>query len=912
VSPPRPTNSRALLEQAREVAPGADAASLGRIAKLDGRVSESDIAALAAAEAHGEAQSVPVRVPDAPRFAGGQRRALVATETSTPDGAAGQDVAEPKSAEDNPRRELEEGRILLGLYERALTLTYRQLWDYALDQCVRLTGSSIGFFHRVSDDQSAVILTAWNAEALKGCTADYETTYPIDRAGNWVDSVRLKRPIVYNDYSTSPNRRGLPPGHFPVRRFMSVPVLEGDRIRLIFGVGNKAEPYDDRDLVLLQLFANELQKILSWRHAEAALRASEERYRTLVEQSSDTIFVLDAEGRVVEVNTAVERLLGYAQGALLGRRWDALITPDDLAAHGLHLADLRAGKELRVEHDMRHSDGSIVSVEVSAKMLPDGRYLQIARDIGERKAAEEERRRLTAAIDQSQDAVLLTDEQRRIIYANRAFETLSGYPVAKLAGEPPEAVFGGSGIAKIPADAPHRLLAGEAWVGEIQSLGADGCPFTAEWSISPVHDEIGTPIGHVAIARDRSAERALEEQLRQSQRMEVVGQLAGGIAHDFNNLLTAIRGYGELVRERLPIDDEEIRPDIDQVVSAADRAAALTRQLLAFSRRQVLQPEVLEPAAIVEDIAPMLRRLLGEHITLVTHTKSNLGHVEADPGQLEQVIVNLAVNARDAMSNGGTLTIEMANAELDADYAAVHAEVIPGPYVLLSVSDTGVGMHSETRDHIFEPFFTTKEPGQGTGLGLASVYGIVKQSGGSINVYSEPGHGTTFRIYVPRVVEAPTTAVTEAPTARPSSSGTETILLVEDEAAVRAFARRALELKGYTVLEATSGVDALSLAALHGGSIPLLVTDVIMPGMQGHQLAAQLGATRPCMRVLYVSGFTENSVIQHGVPGQGVAFLPKPFTAEALCGTVRRVLDDDEGRMTEPARMADTVVHAAG
>jgi nitrogen-specific signal transduction histidine kinase/ActR/RegA family two-component response regulator len=390
-----------------------------------------------------------------------------------------------------------------------------------------------------------------------------------------------------------------------------------------------------------------------------------------------------------------------------------------------------------------------------------------------------------------------------------------------------------------------------------------------------------------------SKRRQLEAQLRQAQKMEAIGRLAGGIAHDFNNLLTAIRGFTDLVRRDLPEGDVH-RADLDQVVLAADRATELARQLLAFSRRQVLQPKVVDPAGIVDGIAPMLRRLLGEHIEFVTHAAPGLGLIRVDPSQLEQVIVNLALNARDAMPDGGQLTIETANVELDAAYASTHAEVTPGPFVLLAVSDTGSGMALETQGHAFEPFFTTKEPGKGTGMGLATVFGIVKQSGGSIYLYSEPGHGTTFRIYLPRVDEAPVPAAGEPVEVRPAPSGTETILLVEDEPAVRAFAERVLAEQGYTVLSAADALAALALAAAHAGQIELLVTDVIMPGLQGHQLAERLAAERPDLRVLYVSGFTESSVIHQGVLGADVAFLPKPFSAEALGRAVRQALDKSE------------------
>jgi two-component system cell cycle sensor histidine kinase/response regulator CckA len=350
-----------------------------------------------------------------------------------------------------------------------------------------------------------------------------------------------------------------------------------------------------------------------------------------------------------------------------------------------------------------------------------------------------------------------------------------------------------------------------------------------------------------------------------------------------------MRGYTELVQRSLGPDDQN-RADLDQIVLAADRATELTRQLLAFSRRQVLEPKVLDPAGTVAGITPMLRRLLGEHIELVTHTTPDLGRVKVDPSQLEQIIVNLVVNAGHAMPEGGMLTIETANVELDAAYIATHADVTPGPHVALIVSDTGQGMDRATQARIFEPFFTTKEQGQGTGMGLATVYGIVKQSGGSIYLYSEPGHGTSFKIYLPRVEDEAVSGTVTVP-ATTAASGSETILLVEDETAVRGFAARVLSEHGYTVLEASSGAEALALAASHAGAIDLLVTDVAMPGLQGHQLAAQLGAIRCGLRVLYVSGYTENSVIHHGVVGEGINFLQKPFGDEALGWAVRQVLD---------------------
>jgi two-component system cell cycle sensor histidine kinase/response regulator CckA len=393
----------------------------------------------------------------------------------------------------------------------------------------------------------------------------------------------------------------------------------------------------------------------------------------------------------------------------------------------------------------------------------------------------------------------------------------------------------------------------------------------------------------LAIARDITQRKSLEAQLLQARKMEAVGRLAGGVAHDFNNLLTAILGSAELLLEGLGRDNPE-REEAEEIRKAALRAADLTRQLLAFSRQQVLAPQVLDLNEVVANMDKMLRRVIGEDIDLRTVPSGDLHAVRADRGQLEQVVMNLAVNARDAMLTGGKLTIETANVELDEAYAREHAVVKPGRYVMLAVSDTGVGMDAKTQARIFEPFFTTKPKGKGTGLGLATVYGIVKQSDGYIWVYSEPGRGTTFKIYLPRVGDAavPAKAI---PASTPSLRGSETILLVEDQDEVRRLARRVLEARGYVVLVAASGAEALQVAGAHAGPIQLLVTDVIMPAMSGREVGLLIAPTRPEMRVLYLSGYADESIVHHGVLEPGIAFLQKPFTVEALARKVREVLD---------------------
>jgi two-component system cell cycle sensor histidine kinase/response regulator CckA len=487
------------------------------------------------------------------------------------------------------------------------------------------------------------------------------------------------------------------------------------------------------------------------------------------------------------------------------------------------------------------------------------------------------------------DMIALVDASGHRLYNTPAYAKILGYTIEELHNTPSAEQVHPDDRKLIEEAAQEAFHGGVGRRIEYRMRHKDGTWRVLESTASPVINAVGQVEKLVIVNRDITARKRLEEQFRQAQKMEAVGQLSGGIAHDFNNLLGVIIGYGEILQEGLS-SDHPLRHSADEILNAGRRAASLTRQLLAFSRQQVLEPQVLVLNTVVSEMENMLRRLIGENIELTSNLDPSLGAIKADPGQLEQVIMNLAVNARDAMPQGGKLMIETANTDMDETFVKRYPyPVQPGPYIRLTVSDTGCGMDAKTRARIFEPFFTTKEKGQGTGLGLSMVYGVVKQSGGYIDVYSESGMGTTFKIYLPRVDEAvaPGKAESRLDTAL---RGTETVLLVEDEGALRALTRSLLEMCGYVVLEAKSGTEAMDISQQHDGLIDLLLTDVVMPGISGRLLADQLMQLRPEIKVVYMSGYTGQTVGAHGILDPGSVFLQKPFTRDALARKIREAL----------------------
>jgi PAS domain S-box-containing protein len=601
------------------------------------------------------------------------------------------------------------------------------------------------------------------------------------------------------------------------------------------------------------------------------------------------------------IGSNVERITGYTQAEFLSGAvsWREFIHPDDLETVKRTFREAVHGKRsvLRVEYRARHKDGSIRWIADRRQLIHDaeGNFVHVdglLLDITDRKGSDEALRiseeRYHSLFDNMLEGfaycrMLIEDgKYRDFVYldVNPAFERLTGLKDA---------------LGKRVTDVIPGIRETNPELFEIYGrVASTGNPERFEtfvdalgswFSVSVYSPEKGF---FVSVFDNITGRRTLEEQLRQSQKMEAIGRLAGGVAHDFNNLLTAIGGYSDLLIHRLD-GSSPMRRDVEEIRKAGERATSLTRQLLAFSRQQVLRPKALDFNAAVADIDRMLRRLIGEDIDLVTVLKPGLGNVMADPGQIEQVIMNLVVNARDAMPRGGKLTIETRNVELDTRYVCRHPVVHPGAYVLLSISDTGCGMDEVTKERLFEPFYTTKEKGKGTGLGLSTVYGIVKQSGGYIWVYSEIGLGTTFKVYFPRFAGASPEANQER-ASESAPRGRETVLVAEDEEMVRTLVRGILEGNGYTVLTASDGDEAISAAGKYGDPIHLILTDVVMPKRGGRDVAESLARFHPGAKVLYMSGYTDESIVHHGVLEEGIAFIEKPFTPDALLRKVRQVL----------------------
>jgi PAS domain S-box-containing protein len=735
-------------------------------------------------------------------------------------------------------------------------------------------------------------LLDWNAAALK--MNGYATVAEVRRnLSTFADTFVL----------SPPDGPALPFTEWPLSRILRGETISDCELRvrrtdtaqevvISFSGTLVPDPTGGPDLAFLTL-----RDVTAQRRAEAELRASEALFRSAFEDTHVAMVLVDLDHRFVRVNAAFARLFGYSQAEMVGMTMPDITHPDDLAESFARREALLSGDTHFVQHKRYvHRAGHELRCVTNVSLVRDaaGRpqvYVGQVQDVTALKQAEIDLRtsegRLQAFFDSSTVAMAEVSPDARYLRANAAFCRMFGYAPEELPGLTVADVVFPEDLEAVLAQY-DRVCQGEStsYEADRRYRRKDGSSLWARVSVVAARDEAGRPKLVTAVVVDMTERKKLEEQFRQAQKMEAVGRLAGGVAHDFNNLLTVINGYGQLLLDRLPNADPT-RALVQEMTGAGERAAGLTAQLLAFSRKAVVEPRVLDLNQVVGQCASLLRRLIGADITLSTALAPDLDRVQADPTQLEQVLLNLAVNAKDAMPKGGKLTIETRRVRLRGEDAALYPDLPPGRYVQLAVSDTGTGMTDDVKARLFEPFFTTKEAGKGTGLGLSVVHGAVKQSGGRVDVYSERGIGTTFKILLPGV-SAPMPAsgvISLVP------RGTETVLLVEDESGVRAFGRLALETQGYTVLEAGGGEEALRIASWHGGPIHLLVTDVVMPRMGGREVAEALRARHPGLKVLYVSGYTDDAVVRHGIVAATDAFLQKPFPPLALARKVREVLD---------------------
>ncbi len=633
------------------------------------------------------------------------------------------------------------------------------------------------------------------------------------------------------------------------------------------------------------------------------LREREVHIRRVLESIQEhAILAVDADGRIITWSQGAQRIFGHSADEISGQPAEVLYTPEDRrnGRPAQEIADaLRSGRGDREGWRIR-KDGTLFWGSSALTALHDAAGAAqglsiVVRDLTDRRRIDgnlrESESHLASIVDSAMDAIITVDESQRIVMFNHAAERIFGAPASEAIGSSLERfiperyrrghsehvrAFGTTGVT---TRAMGRL-------GTLYGLRGDGREFPIEASISQA--VTGGSRFYTVILRDISERRLLEEQLIQAQKMEGIGRLAGGVAHDFNNLLTVIFGYLGVAAATLE-PGHRAQDALAHTREAAERAANLTRQLLAFARKHIYTPRTFGLREVVATLEPMLRRLIGEDLVLRTVLAPDTGHVRADVGQFEQVVMNLTVNARDAMPNGGTLTIETANVVLDEAYCRTRVGATPGDHVMLAVTDTGVGMTPEILERLFEPFFTTKGPGKGTGLGLATCHGVIRQSAGHIAVYSEPGRGTSVKVFLPRQREGEASGG-QARVQAPAPGGSETILLVEDNAMVRDLVCDALQQAGYRVLPAENGPTAIELAAATPEAIALLITDVVMPEMNGVQVAEALALVRPRLKVLYMSGYTEETIIHHGVETETMAFLPKPFSVDAMLRKIRSVL----------------------
>jgi len=802
------------------------------------------------------------------------------------------------------------------LQSRRLTLLTRigtsLLGDFDIEAVLTETTRDLAQFLGVA--RCAIFLSGFPGETVEYHAPDSPTALAAFRAlSNAADSreaFESGRSLVVNDIRHWPYSEGKEgAGTILPRAFIAVPLCDQEKL---FGVLflDRPEPHEWTENEIETVEAVARQVSLAVRQT-GALREQQQlagRLLSLMNNVPGVVYRGLPDWSLTFVGAEVERLTGYTAEEVLqvSARWREIIHPEDLPSVKVAFRSAvgEQRKVLRVEYRILHRDGEYRWFEDRRQLLynPDGSLDHVdglLLDISEQKRVEKELRAsneaLNALIESSPLAIMAIDKQGYVTLWNPASEKMFGWTKEEAIGRL-NPVVPEENIAEFHSIRDRVLREGGFSAMELERQKKGAVPIEISLSTAPMRDAQGNITGIMSVMEDITERKRIEEALRQSeerfrqaQKMEAVGRLAGGVAHDFNNLLTAIRGYSDLLLLRLDACSP-YRKDVEEIHKAGERASTLTQQLLAFSRKQVLQPKVLDLNEVVAGMEEMLGRMIGENIDLITVLRPDLWNVKVDKGQLEQVVMNLVVNAQDAIDGRGKVTVETANVYLDDDYVSLHSVVTPGAYVMLAVSDTGSGMDEETTSRLFEPFFTTKEKGKGTGLGLSTVYGIVKQSDGYIWVYSEPNQGSVFKIYFPRH-ESPTSV--EDPERVPADSprGHETILLVEDEVLVRVLVRDVLTGHGYSVLEAKDGADAMGIAVSHRGPIHLMIADVVMPNMGGPEVAVSLAPLLHDMKILFMSGYTDEAIAQRGILRPGTSFLQKPFRLDSLLRKVREVLD---------------------
>jgi PAS domain S-box-containing protein len=746
------------------------------------------------------------------------------------------DQTEERAVEAEVRRNEARMRSLASILQYPAD-SVQDFLDYALNEAIQLTGSKIGYLYRYHEDRREFVLNSWSREVMRECTiVNPQTCYELDKTGLWGEAVRQRQPILVNDFTAAhPLKKGYPEGHAKLVKYLTVPLFSGGRIVGVVGVANKATDYDETDILQLTLLMEAVWKVVEQRQAEDKERQAVRSYRML--SHCNKVIALAEE-----------------DAGLMRDICRILVTEGGWRLAWVGMAEEGPTRRVRPVAQAGAEDGYLEAIRITWDESPTGRGPA------------------GTAIRTGQPVVcqnLTTDPN---FAPWRAEAIRRGYAAAiSLPLRAETSMFGAltlyaaepDAVAPAEVELLRRLADNLAYALRVMRMKAAG------EQVLRKHD-------------------VLEAQLHQAQKMEAVGRLAGGVAHDFNNMLAVIAGHAELALER-GAPDSPLYADLLEIQQAAQRSADLTRQLLAFARKQTIAPQVLDLNATIGGMLKMLGRLIGEDIDLLWKPAGQMWSVNMDPAQIDQILANLVVNARDAISGVGKIIIETGQATFDKAYCETHAGFIPGSYVLLAVSDNGCGMDKTVLAQIFDPFFTTKPQGQGTGLGLATVYGIVKQNHGFINVYSEPGKGTTCKIYLPRHASDPVSArLMPAPAMPPT--GTETVLLVEDEAGLLELAARLLERLGYTVLAAGNPIQAIEMAETYAGTIHLLLTDVIMPEMSGRDLWQRLGALRPGLKCLFMSGYTANVIAHHGVLDAGVHFLQKPFSKQVLATKLREAL----------------------